>query len=301
MWMIIIPLVGGYILSVKKPELVARMPVAAITNLSLITLLTIMGARIGASPEVIREIGSLGVKAFVLAWAAVIGSTLFLYIIQFVLPKAKASKEAAGTEQPGFGLTLKLLGAVMLGIALGFVIVPESLLPTLNSLTTWILGLLLLGIGLDLGSSSRAFAQLKDLGGRIVLVPLGVIAGSIAGALALVLVWRVMAWTDAAAVASGFGWYSLSSVLIAPSNPALGAMAFMANVFRELIAIIFTPLVARWLGPVPSLGAAGATAMDVLLPVIAKGTGRDYVPLAFFSGAVLSLSVPVFVNLFLAL
>ena len=103
-------------------------------------------------------------------------------------------------------------------------------------------------------------------------------------------------------MASGFGWYSLSSVLIAQAHsPLLGALAFLANVLRELLAIILTPLVARWLGAVPAIAPGGATAMDVLLPVISRAAGREYAPLAFFSGAMLSLAVPLFVNLFLGL
>jgi uncharacterized membrane protein YbjE (DUF340 family) len=302
LWMIIIPLFGGYLLSLWKPGLVARLPVAGLTNLSMILLLMVMGARLGADPQVVGQIGSLGVQAFAMAVATVLGSTLLLYLVQFLLPRrggfAMGEVEEVGGAS-GHGLTLMLVAAVLAGIALGLFLLPQSLLPHLNAATTWILGLLLLAVGLDLGGSSRAFAQLKNCGWRIILVPLGVVLGSILGGLALALFWPGASWNEMAAVASGFGWYSLSSVLIAEVSPVLGAVAFLANVFRELIAIVITPLVSRWLGPVPSLGAAGATAMDVLLPVIAKGTGREYVPLSFFSGAVLSLSVPLFVNLFL--
>jgi len=306
MWLIIVPLIGGYIFSARKPALAARLPVAIITNISLVLLLLVMGARIGADSEVVGQIVSLGIQAFVLAWATVIGSILVLYLLQLRLTrglvmKGEDSPDFVSSAGGGYGLTLMLLGSVLAGILLGLLMIPESVLPTLTRLTTWILGLLLLGIGLDLGSSTKAFANLKLLGPRIVLIPLGIIAGSILGAVGVVLVWNILAWNEAAAVASGFGWYSLSSVLISQvHSPVLGAMAFIANVFRELIAIIITPLVAKWIGPIPSMGAAGATAMDVMLPVISKGTGREYVPLAFFTGAVLSLSVAVFVNLFMS-
>ena len=67
MWMIIIPLLAGCVLSYKWPSLASRLPVAAITNISLILLLMVMGARIGADPEVVSQIASLGIQAFVLA------------------------------------------------------------------------------------------------------------------------------------------------------------------------------------------------------------------------------------------
>lgn len=303
MWLIVIPLFGGYFLSFWKPKLVALFPVAGLTHLSMVLLLMVMGARLGANPQVVGQVGSLGVQAVVMAVATVVGSTLLLYFIQHLLPRQENLTQEDGVETgttSGYRLTLILVASVLVGSILGLLVIPQSWLHILDTSTTWILGLLLLAVGLDLGSSSKAFAQLKNCGFRIILVPLGVILGSILGGLVVVLFWPGTVWNEMAAVASGFGWYSLSSVLIDKMHSAnLGAVAFLANVFRELIAIIVTPLVARWLGPVPSLGAAGATAMDVLLPVIAKGAGREYVPLAFFSGAVLSLSVALFVQFFL--
>ncbi|MTI95254.1 MAG: lysine exporter LysO family protein [Firmicutes bacterium] len=304
MWTIIIPLIAGYVLAAKKPALVARLPVNILTNISLVLLLTVMGARIGADSEVVGQITRIGLQAFVLAWATVIGSVLILYLLQFWL--RRRLQVEPGDSQPesatgsSYGLTIMLLCSVALGIGLGILVIPETVLPVLTTLTTWVLSLLLLAIGLDLGLAAGVFGSLKRLGARIILIPAGIIVGSIVGAVAAVALWNILAWNEAAALASGFGWYSLSSVLIAElHSPLLGAMAFIMNVFRELIAIVFTPLVARLFGPIPSLGPAGATAMDVLLPVIAKGTGREYVPLAFFSGAVLSLSVALFINIFM--
>ncbi|HCX79280.1 MAG TPA: hypothetical protein DG577_07695, partial [Firmicutes bacterium] len=186
------------------------------------------------------------------------------------------------------------------GFVLGLT-VAKGMLPILTDAATWVLGLLLLGVGLDLGGASQVFASLRKLGLAIIFIPIGIVAGSILGGVFTALIWD-LPWQEGAAVASGFGWYSLSSVLISEiHSPLLGALAFLSNVFRELIAVIITPLVARWLGPVPAVAPAGATAMDVLLPIISRGAGREYAPLAFFSGAVLSLAVPVFVNLFLSL
>lgn len=303
MWMIIIPLAGGYALSMWRPGIVAKLPVSAITNVSLVMLLVVMGARIGGNPEVVSDLASLGVQAFILALAAVVGSIVILFLLQLILGvQAQASSNSPRAEAgAGSKLTVMLLGSVAAGGLIGLYLLPESILPVIEELTAWILGLLLLGIGLDLGRSAKVFAELRKLGLGIILIPLGVVLGSVLGAVLVALIGGTV-WQEAAAVASGFGWYSLSSVLISQAHsPMLGAVAFIANVFRELIAIIFTPLIARMLGPIPSLGPAGATAMDVMLPVIAKGTGREYVPLAFFSGAVLSLSVPLFVNLFLSI
>lgn len=304
MWMIIIPLVGGYIFAAKKPDWVARLPVAAISNASLILLLLVMGARLGADPQVVSKLGSIGGQALIMAVSAVFGSTLFLYLLGFLLPKTQIQGDGGVDQQThspaGFKLTLMLLGSVLAGFALGLT-VAQGMASILTEAATWVLGLLLLGVGLDLGGASKAFAGLRQLGFTVILIPVGIMAGSILGGVLTALI-SGLSWQEGAAVASGFGWYSLSSVLISQiHSPLLGALAFLANVLREIIAIIITPLIARWLGPVAAIGPAGATAMDVMLPVIARGAGKEYVPLAFFAGAVLSLSVPVCVNFFLSI
>ena len=307
MWTIIIPLVGGFIFAARKPELTKRMPIGLLTTFSLMLLLAVMGARIGADPEIMGQVLTLGIQASALAMATVAGSVLALLLLQGCL-KAKLTLSEEGSQSEdklpagGGSLTIILLLSVGGGIALGLLVLPVSVLPLLTSLTTWVLGLLLLAVGLDLGQSAGIFAGLKQLGLRALLLPLAVIVGSIAGALLLVLAWDILPWNEAAALASGFGWYSLSSVLLSElHSPLLGALAFAANVFRELIAVVITPILAKTLGPLPAIGPAGATAMDVLLPVISRSTGKKYVPLAFFTGAVLSLSVAFFVQIFIGL
>ena len=70
-----------------------------------------------------------------------------------------------------------------------------------------------------------------------------------------VLVLRGFSLTDCLAVGSGFGYYSLSSVLIADLKSAtlgvqgaaeLATVALLANVVREMIALFGMPLFARW-------------------------------------------------------
>jgi uncharacterized membrane protein YbjE (DUF340 family) len=102
---------------------------------------------------------------------------------------------------------------------------------------------------------------------------------------------------DAASVASGFGWYTLSSVLLAREDPALGALAFLTNVFREVIALVTIPIIARTLGHLEAIAPAGATAMDTTLPVIDRSTSAQAAVVAFITGVLLSMAVPFVVPL----
>ncbi len=302
LWIIIIPLVAGYLLAWFKPGAVSRLPLDGMTIFSLSLLLLAMGARIGNDSEIVSQLFQIGVLGLVFALAAVVGSILPIILLQLWFRRRVPRPEVNSSQLPqgsGWQLTVILLGSVSAGLAIGL-LVPVNWVSGLAEATTWLLGLLLLFIGLDLGRAANVFSALRSMGWSLLLLPLGIAVGSIGVAVVVTVLWDVMAWNEAAAVASGFGWYSLSSVIISEvHSPLLGAVAFAANVLRELVAVVVTPLLGRW--PLVAIAPGGATAMDVLLPVISRSAGRQYVPLAFFSGAVLSLAAGLLVNLFLLL
>jgi uncharacterized membrane protein YbjE (DUF340 family) len=104
------------------------------------------------------------------------------------------------------------------------------------------------------------------------------------------------------AIAAGYGWYSLSGILLTTLDSAqTGAVAFMSNIFRELMTIISVPFLAKYLNKYSAIAPAGATSMDSTLPVISRYTDPEIVIMAFFNGAVLSALVPLLVPFFYAL
>ena len=102
------------------------------------------------------------------------------------------------------------------------------------------------------------------------------------------------------AVSSGLGWYSLSAIELSKISAELGSLAFLTNVFRELIAIFSVPFIAKYIGSLESVSVAGATAMDSLLPVINQNNSADVSIVAFFSGIILTSSVPILLALSLS-
>ena len=84
-----------------------------------------------------------------------------------------------------------------------------------------------------------------------------------------------------------------------PADAQLGVVAFLSNILREIIAIVLVPLLSKTLGPWPAISTAGATAMDTVLPVIAHSAGSESAAVAFISGVLLSLSVPLVVPVLL--
>lgn len=173
-------------------------------------------------------------------------------------------------------------------------------------LSMWILYALMFQIGLSVGCSGNLRSILRNFRPRMLLLPLGTVAGTLLfSALAALAVarWGVM---DCVAAGAGMGYYSLSSILVqqlklpslgAQAAAELGTIALLANVMRELLALLCAPLIRRVFGPYAPVTAAGVTSVDVCLPAIGRVSGREMMPVALFHGMVLDMTVPLLVPL----
>jgi len=196
-----------------------------------------------------------------------------------------------------FMAALKPLLAALAGLLLGYYLLPA--VPFIDQTTTGLLMLLLLLIGLQLRNAGLSLRKLlmnvQGLGIALVLMASSMLAG------VLLIPVLGLPWHQALALTSGFGFYSLSGIVIGDAmGPAWGGVAFMNDMLREIIALAIIPLViAR--RPAMAIGYGGATAMDFTLPVIRSSGGLACVPVAIASGLVLSFFAPVFMGLFLSL
>lgn len=99
-------------------------------------------------------------------------------------------------------------------------------------------------------------------------------------------------------LSSGFGWYSLASILNSNLIDAhFGTMTFFIDFSREIIAIIVIPALAKHL-PTELVSYSGATAMDFSLPVIKEHIGMQAVPVAISSGFILTVATPILIPVF---
>lgn len=104
------------------------------------------------------------------------------------------------------------------------------------------------------------------------------------------------------AVASGFGYYSLSCVIITEKyNATLGAVALLSSISRELMALLLARPFAKIGGNLAPICAAGGTSMDTTLPFIVKATAPEYSVVCIYHGVVITLFVPFGVGLALAM
>lgn len=189
--------------------------------------------------------------------------------------------------------------AIVIGFLAGSYLEQES--AWVDGIVTYSLALMVFLVGVDIGRNRKVWADIRSLGFRIATVPLAIATGSIAGAAAAGLM-LAMPMTEAAAVGAGFGWYSLSGVLLAKLHSVeLGTTAFIANVIRELLAFVTIPFLARGSNPLTAIAPGGATTMDSTLPLITKLTDARTSLIAFLSGLILTALVPVLVPALISL
>ncbi len=190
-----------------------------------------------------------------------------------------------------FGITL----AICIGAVGGFFFRNDFLITNSDKVVSFGLCLLLFFVGMDIGNSGDIFPKLKKFGKKIWFLPVSTIIGSLIGGY-IGSLFTTLSTGQGIAVSAGLGWYSLSAIELSKISAELGSLAFLTNVFREILSILSVPFIAKYIGSLESVSVAGATAMDTLLPIINKNNSADISIVAFFSGIVLTTAVPFLVT-----
>ena len=164
---------------------------------------------------------------------------------------------------------------------------PEWLLG--HDLPIIILSLLIVQVGISLGSNNDLRGLFHSLNPRMSLLPVFTIGGTLLFSAIGVFLLHGRDLNDCLTIGSGFGYYSLSSVLIADIKSAtlgpqgaaeLATIALLANVIP--------------------ISVAGINSMDVCLPMIVRSSykGEELIPIAILHGIALEVSVPFLINAF---
>jgi len=192
--------------------------------------------------------------------------------------------------------SLIIVGFFILGIAAGLSgMVPESIID--GDLTFYALCALLLCVGIGIGSDRNIVTKFKSLDVRMALLPLGTALGTFAGSLVVSFILSGRSPLDCLAVGSGFGYYSLSSIFITEYKGAeLGTIALLANIIREMVTLLLSPVLSKVFGPLAPISSGGVTSMDTTLPIIMASSGEQYSAVSIFHGFILDFSIPFLVT-----
>ena len=202
--------------------------------------------------------------------------------------------------------SLIVVGFFALGCVLGW----SGRLPDVvieNDITVYVLYLLMFQVGLSIGSDKKLKDILGSIRPKLLLVPFATIAGTLVFSALVSLLLTQWSVFDCLAVGSGFAYYSLSSILITQLKESslgvqlateLGTIALMANIMREIMALLGAPLFVKDFGRLSPICAGGATTMDTTLPIITRYSGKDLVFISIFHGIIVDFTVPFFVSFF---
>lgn len=193
--------------------------------------------------------------------------------------------------------SLIILSFFATGLLLGlYRLLPESWANADVSL--YVLCALMFFVGFSIGHQPDTVSQFKRIHSRVLLLPFTTIIGTLAGVMLVKLLFQ-HSLPELLAVGSGFGYYSLSGILITQYKGAeLGTIALLANIIREVITLLLAPWMVRYFGPLSPIAAGGATTMDTTFPIIINSSGKEFSIISIYSGFVLDFSVPFLVTLF---
>lgn len=262
-------------------------------------ILALLGLGLGQMEGLSAQLGGMAVQVLILVIVLLVANMVGLWLFHRWQPMnvKRPDVEVSPGYRRLFLAGLKPLLAVLAGLLAGYYLLPD--LPMAEQVATWALMLLLFLIGLQLRNAGLSLRKLlmnrQGLGIALALALSSLVAGIV------LIPWLGLPWHDVLAMASGFGWYSLSGIVIGDAlGPAWGGVAFLNDVIREIIALAIIPLLISS-RPAMAIGYGGATAMDFTLPVIRSSGGLACVPVAIASGFLLSFLSPVLMAVFLSL
>jgi uncharacterized membrane protein YbjE (DUF340 family) len=301
---VLLPLLLGYLVPVRHAGVMNGINRGV--NASVYVILLLMGISLAGLDELGTELSRMGSQAlqlFVVITAcnlAALGWLSRRLALRMgsspVVANAPTTKLAALLGS--LSLVAMVAGGVLIGLALAW-LGGDIVFQHADQLAEWVLYVLLALIGCQLRNSGMPLRQiLLNRHGLAIATTLAV-SSLIGGLLAAPLL--ALRWNEGLALASGFGWYSLSAILVGDQlGPVLGGVAFFNDLTRELLAFILIPLLIHRHAPL-AIGYGGATSMDFTLPVIQQHGGVACVPIAVVSGFILSLLSPPLTLFFLSL
>lgn len=290
---ILVPLFVGYLIKINNPSYLN--PINKIQMILLYIILFLMGYGLGQLDDLTTKLPIIAISA--LTFAVIIQSSNLLGLLLYdkYFPQALSSQQSLPLSRWKLLLDSgKLCMMVVLGFSTGYFLKNIITLPFGSSTT--ILVCLIFFVGIQLRNNGitlrEVFFNKRGIITGIIFTLTSLLGGVIA---ALCLNLPI---TQGLAIASGFGWYSLSSVVLNDAwGPMFGSIAFFNDLSREIASLFLIPLLMRKYRS-SAVGISGATALDCSLPIIQKSGGVEVVPLAISFGFVTNILPPILLVFF---
>ena len=305
--------VAGYFIGARlKKQNKTWKWVGGLQTLVIIVLVFLMGSRIGASDEIVSSLGTIGLVSFVFTIIIMLVTLVAFTLVRRIMGfdrygKRGAAREAAeaaaddGAPTPKLNsLTVIMVVFVAVGIAAGYLFLPDGFIAVTGTLLMITLCALLVLVGIDIGTEGTLVTNFKSAGWRVVVFPFVSIGAMLLGCV-IASLFLPFSLQDSLCIGSGLGWYSLAAAMLVDYSTKVSAICFMHCVIREVVGILLIPVCAKRLGYIECYCLPGASSMDVCLPLVEKATDSTIAVYSFVNGVILSASVAVLVSIFMSL
>ena len=292
--LILTPLVLGFFVPVLK----AWLPIVdQVLGKLVLVILFFIGLSLSQVHNLGSQLGFIIIHVAVLALCC-IGSGL---IALWWFDKLHPWQRELPHEQPHVAIgmlgSVIQVGSVIVGFIVGRLLPINNLPITVDSIIKGLLMLLILLVGIQLSHSGMTLRQVL-LNKRGVQVSVLFCISVALGGVVFGLMMPNVSIMQGLALSSGYGWYSLSGIVMTDAYGAIwGSVALLNDLLREFLALMFIPLLMRKY-PSTAVGLGGVTSMDFTLPVIQSSGGNEVVPLAMSFGFIVNIVSPVLMVLF---
>jgi len=274
------------------------------SNIVLIILMITIGSNIGVNDSLMKSLGKIGLNCFLICVFAIGFSIIIIFSleksirllddisiqaddIQLNMPEDTSAEN--GNYKSPLVWTMPL--GIVSGIAFGRLVLPVEYAFLIGHVIRVCLIIIYICVGISLGNSSDTLRYMKQLGWKIMLVPLAILSGSMLGGVVsgfvLGLPLKITLISSA-----GMSYYSVTGAYMSSAyGVGIGTYGFVVNVFREFLTVLCLPLIIR-ISPGSAIASGGAGDMDTMLLPIQKFVGRDLGLVTLFNGTVLTMIVP---------
>lgn len=273
-----------------------------VTNAALMVLMVVIGLNIGTSPQVMSNLGTIGLRCLLISLCSIACSVVLVRLAEgTIMPLEKIRLQLAAEKNlpaddgssSGFSpLVILMPSFIVLGILAGCFVLPDVSHDILDRILTISLIFLYTGVGVSLGSNKDVFQYIRRLGVRVIIMPLAIFTGCLlagficAPVLNLPLSWSVISST-------GMAYYSLTGAFMTEAaGIEAGTYGFIVNVSRDVFTVALLPLLSKISKGSPIASGAGGC-MDTMLVPVTKAVGPELGMVALISGTILTFVVPV--------
>jgi len=184
-WMPFLCLAVGFFIGMRNLTEKILKGIDGIINIALVVLMLTIGMNIGINDSVMSNLDSIGLNCLVISLCAIAFSILFTVITEkTVLPLEKLREkllsenininseiEISQEEESKNSLLIWIMPvSIVIGVILGYFVMPYILTSILDYLLVGSLIILYVSVGISLGSSIKVFKYIRILGFRVIYI-----------------------------------------------------------------------------------------------------------------------------------